>query len=690
MTFGPRDILGAVLGAYAQVVFSHREAVGAVLLVATLVRPTVGLWGLACALLATGLGLVIGLDRERLRRGSWGFNALLIGLALGASWLPTPSLVALQLVAVVWVLVLQLALSAALTYHLRLPALSLPFVLGTWTMSAAAVHTRGLVAGPILPGSWVDQALPDALAAMLRAIGELFAIPDALTGALVLVAIAIQSRVALVCALVGWAIAAGADRCLFTFPPGVLEVSLGFNPVLAAVALGAVFHVPGRAALAVSAVTALLAAVVGVASTTALAPLGLPVGAWPFNLTVLVGLYALAQRSVLGGLVLADPNLTPEENLRRYRTSVVRFGSGLALRLPFLGRWLCTQGHDGAFTHQGDWRHGLDFEASNAEGETWSDEGTQLVDHYCWQLPITAPVAGTVVVAVDGQADQPIGEQDTNKPWGNCVVLHVGPDQYLMFAHFAQGSVRVAVGEVVRVGQELGRCGSSGRAPSPHLHVQAQATPEIGAYTQPIAFADVVWDADDHPRLLDRAVPELGQRFRNLVVDAEVAAALSFPVGGRWRYLVDGRKVELRSELDLLGRRVLCDSEGGRLIFDPTGWSWLVLSCDARPGGLVHALSVALPKVPYDGADGLVWQDVPPVPHAAETPIAWLWDAVAWLAPHQPLRLVFTQERRGAGLVVRGKAPSVRTEVALDAERGLVRVVAELGGRALIAEREVA
>ena len=78
MTFGPRDVLGAVLGAYAQVVFSHREAVGAVLLVATMVRPTVGLWGLAGTLLATGIGLLIGLDRERLRRGSWGFNALLI------------------------------------------------------------------------------------------------------------------------------------------------------------------------------------------------------------------------------------------------------------------------------------------------------------------------------------------------------------------------------------------------------------------------------------------------------------------------------------------------------------------------------------------------------------------------------------------------------------------------------------
>jgi uncharacterized membrane protein (UPF0182 family) len=123
-------------------------------------------------------------------------------------------------------------------------------------------------------------------------------------------------------------------------------------------------------------------------------------------------------------------------------------------------------------------------------------------------------------------------------------------------------------------------------------------------------------------RLVDRFRIDQGQRSGLTIRDLDVD-----------RYVVDGRKVELRSELDLLGRRVLCDSEGGRLIFDPTGWSWLVLSCDARPGGLVYALSMAMPKVPYDGANGLVWQDVPPVPHAAETPLAWLWDALAWLAP---------------------------------------------------------
>jgi murein DD-endopeptidase MepM/ murein hydrolase activator NlpD len=59
--------------------------------------------------------------------------------------------------------------------------------------------------------------------------------------------------------------------------------------------------------------------------------------------------------------------------------------------------------------------------------------------------------------------------------------------------HLARDSVRVRAGQPVRAGDEVGRCGNSGRTTVPHLHMHAQDRPEpaIGeAHGVPIAFRD--------------------------------------------------------------------------------------------------------------------------------------------------------------------------------------------------------
>ena len=37
-------------------------------------------------------------------------------------------------------------------------------------------------------------------------------------------------------------------------------------------------------------------------------------------------------------------------------------GQVFPVTLPFLGTWKVTQGHNGELTHQGGWKHALDFE----------------------------------------------------------------------------------------------------------------------------------------------------------------------------------------------------------------------------------------------------------------------------------------------------------------------------------------
>jgi hypothetical protein len=108
--------------------------------------------------------------------------------------------------------------------------------------------------------------------------------------------------------------------------------------------------------------------------------------------------------------------------------------------------------------------------------------------------PILAPVAGTVVLAHDGEADHDARRSPfTLVPYmatqrervnrgpagvaGNHVVIAVTPaGPFVLLAHLRRGSVRVRPGDAVRSGQEVGACGNSGNSTQPHLHLQATDT----------------------------------------------------------------------------------------------------------------------------------------------------------------------------------------------------------------------
>jgi murein DD-endopeptidase MepM/ murein hydrolase activator NlpD len=58
---------------------------------------------------------------------------------------------------------------------------------------------------------------------------------------------------------------------------------------------------------------------------------------------------------------------------------------------------------------------------------------------------------------------------------GNYVVLQCG-NVYPLLAHLRCGSVRVNVGDHVRVGDEVGEVGNSGSSIQPHLHFQVMSS----------------------------------------------------------------------------------------------------------------------------------------------------------------------------------------------------------------------
>lgn len=86
---------------------------------------------------------------------------------------------------------------------------------------------------------------------------------------------------------------------------------------------------------------------------------------------------------------------------------------------------------------------------------------------------LRAPCAGTVRAAESGMPDFEVPRQDSVNRLGNHVILSCG-DAEIVFAHMRQGSVQVAPGDVVAIGDRLGEAGNSGASTEPHLHIHAQ------------------------------------------------------------------------------------------------------------------------------------------------------------------------------------------------------------------------
>jgi murein DD-endopeptidase MepM/ murein hydrolase activator NlpD len=77
------------------------------------------------------------------------------------------------------------------------------------------------------------------------------------------------------------------------------------------------------------------------------------------------------------------------------------------------------------------------------------------------------------------------------------VILDLGEGEFAVLAHLKNGSVRVAKGQRVERGAEIGRCGNSGNTTEPHLHFHLQDGAKFGtAEGLPAFFTDYVADGE--------------------------------------------------------------------------------------------------------------------------------------------------------------------------------------------------
>ena len=186
----------------------------------------------------------------------------------------------------------------------------------------------------------------------------------------------------------------------------------------------------------------------------------------------------------------------------------------LDLDYPFTGRWLVQNSPADQVPSHGTTRfatsYAIDFVPVDDSGRSAAFGFASLIrpeppeQFIGFGRSVLAPIAGTVVAIHDAVTDHPayrglpsLGYAMTQRRrveagWlalaGNHVMIRTGAI-VLALCHLQQGSVQVQVGQTVRIGERLGRCGNSGNSTEPHLHVQAISSLDLArADAVPIRF----------------------------------------------------------------------------------------------------------------------------------------------------------------------------------------------------------
>ena len=651
----------ALLNSYAQILFSSSGVVGLFLLAATVVAPRLALGGMAAVILALMAARLLNLSSQQARSGLLAYNALLVGIGSSAMLTPSTNAVGLVALAVVATVLLTAALHSAMGVTFNLPVLTLPFLL-VFTMVLASAPVLGIkVHWLVVGGGFLPAVLPARLELLLQSLGAIFFLPRADAGLLVLGGMLTHSRIGTLLALLGFAISQMVGFSLVGEAHALMPVVLAYSFQLTAVALGGTWFVPSPASFVLAGLGSLICGLITLGTVPDLAAPTLPQLLLPFNLTLILLLYAMRQRVRDRAPKSVDFLLgTPEENLNYYRTRLSRFGARYFVRFaaPFLGRWTCTQGVDGELTHKGPWRHALDFEITGESGHTYGGTGRSLSDFHCYKLPVLAAAHGTVAKVVDGVPDNKVGEVNLKDNWGNLVVIYHAPGLYSMACHFSPGTLKVQEGQPVRRGDILGLCGSSGRSPSPHLHWQLQATARVGAPTLEVELHDVVRDGDQ-PQLLGTYTPDEGDILRNLEPDEDVGRDLRLTYGEPMRFTVNGVEMPRREtvipDIDLYGNLLLrSEEQRATLYYNTSADLFTVFDTIGRRRSVLHIMHAALARVPFEVDQAMRWEDHLPLRHFLTWPGRVGLDLISPFTRHTGIRMTYRARRQGKHLFIEG------------------------------------
>ncbi len=672
-----------VVNSYSEIFFFENPWLGALLLAATFINPNVGFSGLLCVLAAYEFARFLGLKKIFQGSGFYTYNPLLVGLSIGYIFKLTLFTALLVLAAGILTFIVTLSLSNILYQFFKLPVINIPFVLVSTAIYLASYKYSNLLVNEFQP-RWlsltgIEMHLPVWLLGLTKSLGALLFCPHFLGGLIFLGVIFLASRILFILAVAGYFLGVG----ILAFMEGSFYQAASnlsaFNFSLIAMAIGGVFLIPGPRSYILAAISVAISPFLLDAASFFWAHYGIPTFTLPFNLVVLSLIYALG----LAGypFLTAYYRGSPERTLDHYLSYQARFrGTLRTLSLPFAGVWSVWQGFDGQWTHQGIWRYAVDFVIADEKGQTFQGEGTRLEDYYCFGKPVLSPVRGRVVSLANDIQDNVPGTVNETQNWGNYVLIYDERGFYVLLAHFQKGSIKVKEGQWVEQGQLLGLCGNSGYSPQPHLHVQVQLSPELGAPTQPFSFVHYAVLQDT--KLLYRAneIPKEGEIVQGLYPDKALENGMSLILDQEFVFEVgreDGPVEEITLSVRMApdGSYYLAANHNS-LYFNKFEGTFYFLRHDGASSWF-KALFLALPRLPLVYQKGLFWEDYLPL-ETYYPPVKRAFYIFLASFRHQVAQVKGTYWFAGAneikGKIVQG-AEILNTRVTLDPIKGFVKEV---------------
>ena len=197
--------------------------------------------------------------------------------------------------------------------------------------------------------------------------------------------------------------------------------------------------------------------------------------------------------------------------------------------LPFTGKWTVS---NGGFTKEqfhswagGSERYAYDFAIFEDEDEDDTVDWTlptKVEEYPCYGKDIVAIADGVVVKVRNNHPDSRTNGQktycDTWEQRGNHIVIKHNDSEYSLTAHLMPKSIAVKVGDKVKQGEVIAKCGNSGTSTAPHIHFQLQsAASSLLAISLPIAFTNI--KAQDSAayrefcEVISRTPPKLGENI---------------------------------------------------------------------------------------------------------------------------------------------------------------------------------
>ncbi len=555
------------------------------IILVTFFVPTIGICGFLAVILINLSAYIIGFNRDEIKNGLFGFNALFLGLSLGYEYAFNNTFIVLFVTSILILLLITVWLKGLFAIH-NLPFLSFPFILTYWIISLSSsnfthihldeshIYTINEIAKN-QSSLWYqvihsldDISISPFALSFFKTLAGTFFQTSVLGGILIALGLLYFSRIAFSLSVIGFYLAY-VFYTIFGADVNDLNYNLsGSNFIFIAIAIGCFFLIPNAYSYITVIILVPILLLVLLALGKLLTIFQLKAYSLSFSVVCTAFLFSLNQRWLHKYLHLTTIQyFSAEKTIYKYLNSMQRFKYDhlYKLALPFSGEWNVSQGYNGKITHLGDWSKALDFVIIDSKSNSYKEpstnrEGFSKENFYCYNKEILAPYDGYVYDIINTVEDNDVGDVDTEHNWGNTIIINHLNGLFSQISHIKKDSFGVFIGQYITKGTYLAACGNSGRSPEPHIHFQLQTQPTAGTTTLEYPISYFIERKGVSKTLKISEIPTEGSFISNVQVNELLVVGFSF---------LPGQKINFKNERtgELIAWEVFTDAYNRSYIY---------------------------------------------------------------------------------------------------------------------------